>query len=145
MKAEFLSYLSSISATDQVMGRVELILNFYKEVCPEDIKDIFICETIKSDGNIEYQSLWLFSEKYAMEAKNFLIQDDFDIMPINKLITYCDVQKTEYDFNNISEGSRLFVKVSVTHMINGEFRASKANCNFLKTIILKYFVPNLRA
>jgi len=144
MKAEFVSYLNSISATDQVMARVEIILNFYKEACPEDIMDIFICETIKSDGNREYQSLWLFSEKYAMEAKNFLIQDDFDIMPIKNLMTYCDVQKTEYDFNNASEGSRLLVKISVTHMLNGELRASKANCNFLKSITLKYFVPNLR-
>jgi hypothetical protein len=145
MKTEFASYLGSLSATDQVMGRVELILNFYKTVCPEDILDIFISETIKGDGNREYLSLWLFSKKYAMEAKNFLIQDDFDIMPINKLISYCGVQKTGYDLDSTSEGSRLFVKISVTHLLTGELRASKANCNFLKQIMLKYFLPNFRA
>ena len=145
MKAEFVAYLDSLEATDQVLTRVETILNFYKDLCPEDILDIFISEYIKKDGNREYQSLWLFSKRFMMEAKNFLIQDDFDIAPINNFVTYSDIQKNEYDFNTTSEGSRLFFKFSITDVVNGELKASKRNCNFLKAIILKYFMPNMRA
>jgi hypothetical protein len=145
MKAEFVAYLDSLEATDQVLTRVETILNFYKDLCPEDILDIFISEYIKKDGNREYQSLWLFSKRFMMEAKNFLIQDDFDIAPINNFVTYGDIQKNEYDFNTTSEGSRLFFKFSITDVVNGELKASKGNCNFLKAIILKYFMPNMRA
>ena len=148
MKQEFIKYLDSIAITKPIQERIETIYTFFCEICGNEIKDIFVTDYVKQDGEREYQNLWFFSENNAMEAKNFIKQDDFDITPIKKNLNYLNIQKQDYDFKKSSEKSRLSLK-SVFEGggisgITGDLKASKENCDYLRTIILKYFVRNLK-
>lgn len=144
MKKEFEEYLKSIGiSTEVLLNRIESIYQFYVDVCPEEIKDIFVTEYIKEDGTREYESLWFFSDKYWTEAKQFIINDNFDMIPIENIIRW-EIKKQDYDFKKAIEKSRLFLKVNITTFLLAEFKSSKENCDFLKEIFLKYVKPKIK-
>ena len=144
MKEEFMKYLKSIGLTEALCKRIETIYEFYSSVCPDEITGIFVTDYLTKDGSREYENLWFFSEKYAMEAKQFIKKDDFDTTPIKNRIQYWRIEKKDYDFKIATEKSRLHLVFALDSGISGEFKASKENCDHLRDIILKYVLPNLK-
>lgn len=144
MKEAFTTYLKSIGITDALHKRIETSYEFYREICPDEVTGIFVTDYIKEDGAREYENLWFFSEKYCMEAKQFITKDDFDITPIRSRIYYWTIQKQDYDFKNATKKSRLHLRFDLDTGIRGEFKASKENCDYLRDLICKYIVPNLK-
>lgn len=144
MKQEFIEYLESIGITNTLRERIETIHEFYQGICPDDITGIFIMDYVKEDGDREYESLWFFSEKYCMEAKQFVLRDDFDITPIEGRVVYWKIRKTDYDFKKAIEKARLSLQIRLDTGVTGELRASGENCDYLKDIIVTYVVPNLK-
>jgi len=144
MKDKFVNYLQSIGMTKISIERVEIIQTFYKDICPDEITDIYVSEYLKEDGSREYENLWLFSKRYCMEAKLFLTKDDFDTTPIMKRIEYLKVEKQDYDFNKAIDKSRMYLNFQLDTRINGNLKASRENCDHLKSIIIKFVIPNLK-
>lgn len=144
MKEEFIKYLESIGITKALRERIETTYEFYQEICPDEITGIFITDYIKEDGSREYENLWFFSEKNCMEAKQFITKDDFDITPIKKRVYYWTIQKQDYDFKKATKKSRVHLKFDLDTGIVGVLKAAKENCDYLREIILKYVVLNLK-
>jgi hypothetical protein len=142
MKEEFANYLKSISMSDILINRVEGVLNFYQSIYPDEVQDIFISEFIKDDGTREYESLWLFSPRLAMEAKEFVTRDDYDAAALTDVIHW-EIKKKDYDFEQATEQSRLFVSFSTQARVSGDLKGSRENCAFLKNTFLKYIAANL--
>lgn len=129
-------------------NRIAEIYKFYNEnimkTLGEEIKDIFVTEYISNNGVREYENVWFFTKRYAMEAKLFKIQDDFDISPLIKEILYINITKSNYEYKCPTEESRLSIDYSASFNSNmGHLKASKENCDHLMEITLKYLVPNL--
>lgn len=144
MKEEFKKYLKDVDIIGAIRGRVERIYDFYREICPDEITGIFITDYIKEDGERVYEHLWFFSEKYCMEAKQFITTDDFDITPIKNRIIRWELKKQDYDFKKATEKSRLHLEFEMDTTIEGELKASKGNCDYLRDIILEYIKSNLK-
>ena len=144
MRDEFSQYLQTIGTSTVVRERIEGIHEFYKGICPEEITGIFVTDYIKADGVREFDSLWFFSRKYAMEAKQFLSEDDFDIATFDKSIERMAIKKQDYDFKQATEKSRLNVNVYTASDLNGDLKASKENCDYLREVTLTYLLPNLK-
>lgn len=144
MKKDIISYLDSIGIGKTIQSRIEIILNFYQKHFNVDILDVFICEYVKEDGTREYESLFCFSDKYFMEAKQFLTTDDFDLTITKKVIYYLDIKKQDYDFDTATEKSRINLEISFDiggFGLKANLKASGNNCDFLKDKMLKYFIP----
>ena len=144
MREEFRKYLKSIGITAALREKIEASYEFYKETCPDEITGIFITDYIKEDRTREYENLWFFSEKYSMEAKQFITKDDFDITPMQKRVHYWTIQRQDYDFKKATEKSRLYLSFKLDTGIQGGLKAAKENCDYLRDIILKYVAPNLK-
>lgn len=143
MKEEFIKYLESIGITQSIQGRIESIYECCKTLCSNEITGIFITDYIKEDGSREYENLWFFSDKYCLEAKQFITTENFDITPIKKRINYFSIKKQHYDFKKATQNSRLFLTIEFGFNLTGELKAAKENCDYLKEIILKYIKINL--
>lgn len=144
MKEEFVEYLKSIGLTEPFLTRVETIYAFFDEICPDDIEDIFISDRTRQEKRI-YESVWFFSKKYTMEAKQFTQDvDDFDILPIKGRVAYCNIKKKKYDFAKATQESSALLKVKFDTGLYGNLRASQENCDRLKQIMEKYVLPNLK-
>ena len=75
MRAEFIKYMESVGITKVLRERIETIYECCKVLCVNEITGIFITDYIKQDGTREYESLWFFSDKNCMEAKQFIPPD----------------------------------------------------------------------
>lgn len=144
MKEEFIKYLESIDITKTLRKRIETVYEFYREMCPDEITDIFISDYMKDDGSREYESACFFSKKYYMEANQFMTKDDFDMTPAQKRVVYWTIQKQDYDFEKATEKSRLYLSIELDTGIRGEFKAVKKNCDYLRDIIVKHVMANLK-
>jgi hypothetical protein len=143
MKDEFVEYLKSIGIPEAIRERIEMIYEFYREICPDEITGVFVTDYIKEDGSREYENLWFFSDKYFMEAKQFITQDNFDIAPIKNRISYWNIRKQDYNFKKATPKSRFYLKISMEFPTSGEFKAAKENCDYLRSIFFQYIKPNL--
>jgi len=144
MKEEFIKYLEDVGLTGPIRERAKTIYEFYREICPDEITGIFITDYMKEDGERVYENLWIFSEKYCMEAKQFITTDDFDITPIKNRIIYWVLKKQDYDFKKATEKSRVYLEFRMDTEISGELKASKKNCDYLRDTILEYIKSNLK-
>ena len=144
MEPRFKSYLKSIGITATLVNKIESILSFYKDICSYKIEDIFVSEYLTEDGSRQYENLWLFSKKSAMEAKQFVSTDNYDDTVFNKKIIRWDLSKTDYDFKNATEKSRAFLNVMIQDGVSGVFKASKENCDQLLMIFKKHILPNMK-
>ena len=146
MKKEFIDYLESIGIKEGVLlDRIKSIYEFYKDMCPDEIKDIFVTDYIDSEGKREYENLWFFSDRYVMEAKGFAVgKDNVDITPIKGRVEHCAIQKQGYDFKEATDESRLHLLFKLDTGAIADFKASKKNCDALRDIILKHVKPNMK-
>ena len=143
MNTELIDYLNNLNISDILQNRIEHIYETFKEMCPDEIVDIFVTNYIKENGSKEYENLWFFSSIYTMEAKNFITIDDFDITPIKNRINYWNIKMENYNYQSATQTSRLFLKFRLAADVNCELKASEENCDYLKDIIQKYVKPNL--
>lgn len=145
MKTEFIEYLKSIGITSEVyLKRIEDLMEIHLKLCQDKIVDIFVDEYIKEDGTREYEDITFFSNEYIFGAIQFLTTDTFVYSKIKKSVGYIKFNSKDYDFKKATTLSRLNIKVGYKlKNFEGNYKASKENCDVLGQIILKYIKPNL--
>jgi hypothetical protein len=140
---DMVRYIHTVGLSAEIAKRVEQIISGYEILNPTiEIEDIFISDYFKQDGSREYESLWLFSKNYILEAKAFSNTDDFDFAKLMKMVTYWNVKKENYDFESFTDKSRLAINISLKNQITCNFKAARENCDVLKKIFIKYISPN---
>ena len=60
MKTEWNRYLDDIGIKGLFLDKVKSVRDFYQELYPDQIEDIFITEYIDQEANRHYESMWLF-------------------------------------------------------------------------------------
>lgn len=139
---KFEEYLNDININSSIMARIEEILNISKKVLNnEEIIDIYVSEYVTSNGR-EYESLWIFTEKYISEAKNFRSDFNFDMISRHAGICYANIIFDNYDYikKSAKESSRMKLSAaSCVRNISYIFKASGVNCRYLQDIFDKYF------
>jgi hypothetical protein len=139
----FSNYLRRLGMTSPLIARASDVYDFYRTIVPGPIPGIFVSEYTTADGQRHYESLWFFTRRFAMEAKSFVTADDFDIAPYLRRLAAIAVRKENYDFRKAKEGSRLTVECVDESSVTYGLRASGLNCDSLRDIVRKFFVPNL--
>lgn len=143
MKQEFSDYLEkTVGLTDLYLKRAENAINFYQNLFPDDIKDIFVSEYIEKEGTRQPENLWIFTSNMAGEAKGFITEEDFDATPIKNRIIYWRLKRTSFDGQTTSNDSRMTINITMDTTARGDLKASKENCLKLKEIFDKYLFPN---
>ena len=78
-----------------------------------------------------------------MEAKQFLLQDDYDITPLTKKLKYISINKQDYDFIKATSKSRMIIRITTDNSVRGEFKSSQENCDYLRDIYIDILKNNL--
>lgn len=144
MKAEFVDYLETIGVSKRFIEKINGIYNIYKKLCTDKIAEIFVTDYMNEDGKREFENLFFFSKQYIMEAKQFAIRDEYDLMPIRNNIDRWELQIENYDFVKATSASRFNLKLNFRYGLSANFKASGENCDCLKDILVKYIRPNMR-
>jgi len=143
MKEQFSNYLASIGIKDLFYRRVEEICLLLGNLLDEEILDIFVSDYVQEDGTRIYDNLRLFTARGLIEADRFLTHDEFFFSDTRKCSPIAWELKTrDYDFQQATVKSRMSLRVAFTSDIRCEFKASQENCDFLRSLLVKYFVSN---
>jgi len=146
MKSKFKAYLKEIDLSSEIIkNNVELIIGYANRLCKEEIIDIFVDDYYEADGSRGYGSLWLMSEQYICEARNFrnTVEHDIDVTSIKDAVIYFRVHIKDYDFENATKESRFMIECANETGTLFQLKASHENCNRLVEIVDNYIKPNI--
>jgi hypothetical protein len=137
------AYLSSIGSPTALRERAEALLALYESLGVEP-SGFFLSEYRQEDGSRIHESLWLFTDDLAMEAKLPAAGDErFDFVPLARALRHLIIETKDYDLTKASDGSRMHVQLWLDSERVGELRASGDNCDSLRAIVGKYLLPNV--
>lgn len=145
-------YLDLISATRVVRARVDEIVSIYNGLVPEgSVNSILISEIVDNDGQRVLQNLWLYGEKYACEAKNFMQEDDFDAT-VAKTVEYWQMKLNEFR-PDLPPGPKSRINLRFTMSrgglfsggVTGEISGSGDNCPAVVAFFRSFIAPRLGA
>ena len=142
MKKKFKEYLGTLPITKVVINRIDEVMTLNSKLLNDKILDIFVCEIKNHEGSRTYTSLWLFAEKNAIECKNFLQTDDFDITPYFKKLDYCSIKPLNFDFEEVKVNSSVQIYARFGENVF-DIVATEQNCIKALDIYKKYIIANL--
>lgn len=137
------AYLSSIGSPAALQERATSLLSLYESLGVEP-SGFFLSEYRQEDGSRIHESLWLFTDDLAMEAKLPAAGDErFDFVPLARALRHLVIETKDYDLKKASEASRMHVQLWLDGQRVGELRASAENCDLLREVVGKYLLPNV--
>ena len=142
MNADLAKYLDDLGAPEALKTRIGTLVASYETVLDEEVGAWFVSE-YAGDGERTFESLWLFTEAYVMEAELLGEDEDhFDFVPFKEGISRVAVQKRSFDLVEPTEGSRMTVESWVGDKNYAVMRATGANCAALLEILRAVLLPN---
>lgn len=146
MDSRFIAYLQAIDAGRPLVERVEASLSVFGFLCTEPINEIFVSDRRNRETGVrEFSSLWAFSDTFWLSTKSVLTDSNADIAAYKKSIWYLGLAyENLVTTGNKVSSSRLFVEVSSGRIDRNELSATDENCDFLWSIVMERFRPNLR-
>lgn len=140
---DFSEYIDKLNLSRIMRERIDEVLIMNQRIISDDFKDIIINDTKSQDGEINYNSLWIFSEKYMIECKNFLSENNFDIAPLNKKIYYAYIKPFKFNLISADSSSSVEVYFNFSNSLSGTLTATGLNCNQVLKIYKTYILKNL--
>ncbi len=140
MKKEFKQYLDELQAPETLVNRVDEIIGFYSELWNFDPKTIFVTDSINEDGARIHDSLFLINDAGIAEAKNFLYLDDFDFVPIDKILSW-NIASKNYNFIDANAKSRVTLRLLLLSSITFDMKSAQNNCDYLMKFHRDYVIP----
>jgi hypothetical protein len=120
---------------------VEKALQAYEKLgIPWD--DAFLSETVDDAGQRIWGSLWLFSRKHMLEARNVATSANYDVAVVTECI-YARFELKNFDWENATHESRMFVRLQLPTTIAAKVQASGKNCERLARIVKEVVAPLL--
>jgi hypothetical protein len=144
MKTEGLNYLRSLGMSTVLMKRANRASKALSKIWQEKITDLFATEYINEDGVRQFEHLYFFTPCQIIQVKNFASEDTFDADAVPALANLL-IKRTDFDFEEANEKSRLNVRYGTATGCHAEFKASRENCMTLTRILRERLIPLLHA
>ena len=147
MKDEFYNYFSDIVISDVAQKRIEQIFTEIKELYNDlEINNILLCD-VTNNGIKDYINLWFFGQNTAIECKDFMNQDDFDLAILDKNIAYFNMKKWNYitTLEPRSDSSVVIDTILNSGKVTCNLMATGKNCKYATMIAKKYLIANTTA
>lgn len=146
MSFEYEAYLDRMGlSSETIRSSCAVIIGHANRLCKEEIREIFIADYYEEDGSRAYGNLWLMSEQYMCEARDFrkVGKYDIDVARIKDAVIYFRVRGESFDFGVTTKESRLMVECGTESGVSFQLKACGENCSRLAEVIENYIKPNI--
>lgn len=133
------AYLKEIRLSDVSMARIADLIVQFQRIRSMVIEDIFVCDAIDDAGNRNFSNLWIISEDFYSESKQFLTKSHIDYMSRKTMGTLIDLSYVDTDFVDYKDSSIIRVTANTGQGTMSLF-ASGNNCPHLLRIVQKYWI-----
>lgn len=129
------AYLQHFDMGEALLSRIEASFKIVSMVAPEPIETLFVSESVDSEGHRDFDSIWMFSARFALEVHSLIRADSFDCVKIENNIMKWLIEVTDYDFIKATPRSRLRLRIDFFDTISGQLKASGENCDHLRVLL----------
>ena len=140
-------YLGSIGMKSDVdIQSTKGIFSQAEFLCPEELKDIFVSNYNLKDNKEQFKDIWLFSDNYVVEARNFNKKEspELELAIFSKNVQSVFIETKDFDLSKKAKNnSRLHIKFYTFSDFSCDHIAFGSNCDTLKYIYKKYVKRNL--
>lgn len=139
---QFEEYLRAIGVPEDIQTRIDEILEISKRFLNVDvINDIYISEYMTQNSR-EFESLWIYTNDYVSEAKNFRNTYNLDEISLKCKLSYLNIVYEKYDFMKKESTSDSRMTLNAQSSFGGFsclLKGSGNNCEYLHDIFNKYY------
>ena len=127
-----------------IQKKVKPLLRTVAAIYPEQIEDVIVSSSLSADDG-GYGSIWFFTKHFIGEIHDPFSTEklEFDIVPYTKRIDYLYVTADDFDMREAKTTSRFVVEFSTEDGNSGEIAAVGKDCLYLKSLLQKWFYPDL--
>ncbi len=146
MNLDVVHYLDSLDLPAPHRQRIEAIhAGFVFLLGGREVERLYMA-TVREGAEIRPSSLWGFSGDNWLEARNFLIQEDFDISPYRGSINYVGVTSENITYpDGVTADSGLLVEVGTAKVEYSTLKAAGLGCSSLLELVTTLLLPNLKS
>lgn len=144
----FEEYYRDIEVSETIQRRIDQIIEIAKKLLPitEDVKTIFITNHPSKDIRT-FQNLWIFTESFVFESKNFISSESkikIDITYYPDTISKIEIVSSDFDLiNEVSTVNSWMHVEGDLDDVYFDMTAKGKNCEYLWKIIIDYLRVNL--
>lgn len=150
MNESFNEYLKKMGlVSESCLKKLNDILEFASRLVPEPIEDVFISQSNEENKKItEWDSLWFFSKKYCLEARQFLVHNDFELYHLEGLrnvrliLENCELSKLSTQ-PSADPPATLVVEFNPSRGGRCQLYAYGQNCEKLSSLVFKFLQTNI--
>ena len=107
------------------------------------VSQCFVSRLVAPDGNLRYQSVWMFAGKIALEVRNPLETTVLhDVVRIADAVDWVRLATRHYDFQETTDESYLELEFTTTDGYSGILYATGHGCRELMDLYRDQFVAN---
>lgn len=142
---QFEDYLKNTVGLDGLyLEQAYKVREMYGKILGDDIVEMFVSEYVDAEGKQNFESVWVFTEYAAFEAKNFLGSIELDGLSFSS-IKYWDAKFENFELGKADEKSRMVVKFKGGTNLAGTLKASGSNCDhLLQNVLVNILNPVLK-
>jgi len=119
--------------------RISEIIRFIEANLKSDVIDFFVSNSTAFSGNIIYNDLYLFTDKYIIEARGFEKKADLRCFKHWSNISHWHFSSDNTNFKTTLDSSALFLYIYFQNTKDPIIiKTSGPSCNFLKNLFFKY-------
>jgi len=112
-----------------------------------DAGELLVCDRIDAEGKRHLVNLWFFSKTFVVEWNDFISQEKFDAVVIERSVWWIQWSGENFDFSAGQASGEGVARLSVNGVIGPRLNlsafATGTNCERLDRIVRKFLTPNL--
>ena len=139
---KFEPYFEAINLSNTIQTEIRQVYKICTKICPEEIEEIFVEDTMRSDGERSHTAVNYFSPSYIM-CKTFASDDEIVIEVLKQRIISCRIRVKDFNMSKATQDSRIHIEMVLLHSTKWVFQAASNNCDHFLKVLDKYIKPNL--
>lgn len=146
MDSKFSDYYKSLGMGKLLIKKMSALHDQINSIMGDQPQDVVISEYVTEDGERQYTTVLLFTNKFVYEIENFISDSPkIWIAKLVKNIAYIALTPKDYNLMNVTKASRLNLECRWPQGLNFilDIKTSGDNCKHLLEILNKYIKPNL--
>jgi len=146
MEDKFIKYYEAIGIkTNAEKNKILELFTVAHKIANQKIIDTFVEDIRGADSKKIRNNLLFLTSNYMVMIENYMTETEFILLPYKFSITSLVVKYENYDYNKANNRSSMRIEFHSGSWDNAAFfTALGNNCDYLRVINQKYFVPNLR-
>lgn len=142
---DIISYLCKFEIRPDVIDKITKAIDICKDNFNIKIGDIFLSEYVDVDNKkFIYEDLFIISEDIIIKLGNLNSLNFYNLAGYPNKIFSWNIDSENFDFNNKGHClSKLFIHLQLYNGLTICLKASKDNCDKLKSIFVNYLLPNV--